>query len=126
MMRKPGDQNRSVILVDFQNIQNLTGLRALGAKVACEMFIGVNQKIPGTQILELEHTDVTWHVVVQTYKNALDMRIAYRIGQIINDFDQIYVLSKDTGFESLSFINSLPGKEIKRIESLAASHFRAE
>ena len=62
-----------VILIDYQNIQDLTGLRQLGA-VACEMFIDPKRKISPEQFEEFKYATTRWHVVRQSGRNAADFR----------------------------------------------------
>ena len=114
-----------LILIDYQNVQNMAGLRQLGKSVACEVFIGPNQKISGEQLQEFEFATTGWNVVSQSGKNAADMLIAFKLGQMIDKFNEFYVLSKDTDFDSIiAFVLAKPGKRIKRIENLSQSNFQ--
>ena len=114
-----------LILIDYQNIQNLAGLRQLGKSVVCEVFIGPNQKISGGQLQEFEYATTVWSVVSQSGKNAADMQIAFKLGQMIDKFNEFYILSKDTDFDSIiAFVLTKPGKRIKRIENLSKANFQ--
>lgn len=116
---------KKLILIDYQNIQNITGIRQLGKQVVCEVFLGPNQKISGEQLQEFEYATTRWNVVNQPGKNAADMQIAFKLGQMIDKFNEFYVLSKDTDFDSIiAFVLTKPGKRIKRIENLSKANFQ--
>lgn len=68
---------------------------------------------------------VVANVVSQSGKNAADMQIAFKLGQMIDKFNEFYVLSKDTDFDSIiAFVLTKPGKRIKRIENLSKANFQ--
>ena len=116
---------KKLILIDYQNIQNITGIRQLGKQVVCEVFLGPNQKISGEQLQEFEYAITRWNVVNQPGKNAADMQIAFKLGQLIDNFNEFYILSKDTDFDSMiAFVLAKPGKRIKRIETLSKNNFQ--
>ena len=112
------------ILVDYQNIQDLTGLKQLGESVVCEMFIDPKRKIYPEQFQEFEYATTRWHVVRHPGRNAADLRIVFRLRELLYEFDEFYILSKDTDFDSIiAFVLTKPGKRIKRIENLSEANF---
>ena len=123
-----------LILIDYQNIQDLTGLSQLGKSlsqleksVVCEVFMGPNQKISPEQLQKFEYTTAWLYVVSQSGRNAADMRIVFRLGQLIDDFefDEFYVLSTNKDFDSIiAFISTKLGRRIKRIENFSKANFR--
>ena len=118
--------SQKLILIDYQNIQNMTGIKQLGKSVVCEVFLGPNQKISGEQLQEFEYAITRWKVVNQPGKNAADMQIVFKLGQLIDNFNEFYILSKDTDFDSvIAFVLAKPGKRIKRIENLSKNNFQS-
>ena len=115
------------ILVDYQNIQNLAGLKQLGESVVCEMFIGPKQTISPKQFEAFKYATTRWHVVRHPGKNAADFQIVFRLRELLYEFDEFYVLSKDKGFDSVVDLvltdERFAGKRIKRIENLSEANF---
>ena len=115
------------ILVDYQNIQNLAGLKQLGESVVCEMFIDHKRKISPEQFEEFKYATTRWHVVRHSGRNAADFRIVFRLRELLYEFDEFYVLSRDTDFDSIiDFVltdECFAGKRIKRIENLSEANF---
>ncbi len=115
---------QKLVLIDYQNIQNLAGLRQLGKSIVCEVFLGVNQKLSGEQLHEFEFATTRWNLVKQQGKNAADMLIVLKLGQLLDDFNEIYIVSKDRDFDSIvAFVSAKPNKLIKRIENFAKTNF---
>ena len=115
------------ILVDYQNIQDLTGLKQLGESVVCEMFIDPKRKISPEQFQEFEYATTRWHIVRHPGRNAADLRIVFRLRELLYEFDEFYILSKDKDFDSIIdhvlTDERFAGKRIKRIENLSKANF---
>ena len=116
-----------LILVDYQNIQNLAGLKQLGESVVCEIFIDSKRKISPEQFEEFEHVRPGWHVVRHSGRNSADFRIVFELRELLNKYDEFYILSKDKDFDSIidhvSTNERFVGKRIKRIENLSEANF---
>ena len=116
-----------LILIDYQNIQDLTGLKQLGESVVCEIFIDSKRKISPEQFEEFKYATTRWHVVRHPGRNAADFRIVFELRELLNKYDEFYILSKDKDFDSIiDFVSTderFAGKRIKRIENLSEANF---
>ena len=115
------------ILVDYQNISNLAGLKQLGESVACEIFMDPKQKISPEQFEEFKYATTRWHIVRHSGSNAADFQIVFRLRELLYEFDEFYILSRDRDFDSIiDFVltdERFAGKRIKRIENLSKANF---
>ncbi len=118
------DRLKTIILVDFENVQpsNLASLR--GRQLTIKIFIGANQtKIPSDLATQLQPLgEGAEYIRIQgTGRNALDFHIAYYIGRLSADHPgaEFYIISKDSGFDPL--IKHLGTQDItcRRLSSLS-------
>jgi uncharacterized LabA/DUF88 family protein len=117
-------KSKKLILIDYQNIQDLTGLRQLGRSAVCEVFFSPNQKIKGKRLQEFEYATeyatIGWNEVNHPGRNAADMRIVFKLRELLDKYDEFYILSKDKDFDSIvAFVRTHPGKRIRRIENFS-------
>ena len=97
--------NKKIILVDYENIQNINNLGKLSG-YDFKILVGNNQtKIPIEVVTSLQKygETVTWLQVSGQGKNALDFFIAFFLGKFIeqNKYEEYYVVSKDGGYQPL-------------------------
>jgi len=113
-----------VLLVDFENIQDLECLKKLrNTDFEVRVFLGPHQsKLPSSLVRQAQPfgTRLQWIQMEGHGKNALDFHIAYTIGLLSIDSKkrQIFVLSKDTGFDPLLTYLGKRGLACTRIEEL--------
>ncbi|MBK7900309.1 MAG: hypothetical protein KA603_15240 [Azonexus sp.] len=118
-------ENEPVLLVDFENIQDLDYLKKLrNTDYEVRVFVGPHQtKLPTSLVRQTQPfgNRLQWIQMEGHGKNALDFHIAYTIG-LLSAVDgrkrRIFVLSKDAGFDPL--ISYLNKRNIlcKRVEEL--------
>jgi hypothetical protein len=102
--------NKKIILVDYENIQNISDLGKLSG-YDLKILVGNNQtKIPIEVVTSLQKYGeaVTWLQVSGQGKNALDFFIAFFLGKFIeqNKYEEYNVVSKDGGYQPLiDFLN---------------------
>lgn len=113
-----------VLLVDFENIQDLDYLKKLrNTDFEVRVFIGPQQaKLPTTLVRQAQPfgSRLQWIQMEGHGKNALDFHIAYTLGLLVaeNRKRRIFVLSKDTGFDSLLSYLAKRNIDCQRIEEL--------
>jgi hypothetical protein len=114
-----------VLLVDFENIQDLDYLKKLrNTDFEVRVFLGPHQsKLPSSLVRQAQPfgARLQWIQMEGNGKNALDFHIAYTIGLLSTESKkrQIFVLSKDTGFDPLLTYLGKRGLACTRIEELA-------
>jgi len=118
------DRLKTIILIDFENVQpsSLASLR--GRQLTIKIFIGANQtKIPSDLAAQLQPLgESAEYIRIQgTGRNALDFHIAYYIGRLSAERPgaEFYIISKDSGFDPL--IKHLRTQDItcRRLSSLS-------
>jgi hypothetical protein len=118
------DEVSPVLLVDFENIQDLDYLKKLrNTDFEVRVFIGPHQaKLPTALVRQAQPfgSRLQWVQMEGHGKNALDFHIAYTIGLLAaeNRKRRIFILSKDTGFDPLLSYLSKRNIDCQRIEEL--------
>lgn len=113
-----------VLLVDFENIQDLDYLKKLrNTDFEVRVFIGPQQaKLPTALVRQAQPfgTRLQWIQMEGHGKNALDFHIAYTLGLLVAEDRKrrIFVLSKDTGFDPLLSYLAKRNIDCQRIEEL--------
>lgn len=119
-----------VLLIDFENIQELDSLKKMkNTDFSVRIFLGSNQsKLPVSLVRQVQPfgTRLQWIKIEGNGKNALDFHIAYSIGLLVAEDRKrrIYVLSKDTGFDPLiAYLskNNIPCERIEELSSFLSS-----
>ena len=122
--RDQADATPPVLLVDYENVQDLGLLKKLlPTDFEVRVFVGANQaKIPTEVVKHAQKFGprLTWIQIDGHGKNALDFHIAYTIGLLIaeNKKRRISVLSHDGGFDPLLRYLEKRGTPCKRIGPL--------
>lgn len=118
------EENVSVLLVDFENIQDLDYLKKLrNTDFEVRVFLGPHQsRLPSSLVRQAQPfgTRLQWIQMEGNGKNALDFHIAYTIGLLVAEDRKrrIFVLSKDTGFDPLIAYLAKRNIACERIEEL--------
>ncbi len=113
-----------VLLVDFENIQDLDYLKKLrNTDYEVRVFLGPHQaKLPTVLVRQAQPfgNRLQWIQMEGHGKNALDFHIAYTLGLLVAEDRKrrIFVLSKDTGFDPLIAYLGKRGIACERIEEL--------
>lgn len=113
-----------VLLVDFENIQDLDYLKKLrNTDYEVRVFLGPHQaKLPTPLVRQAQPfgNRLQWIQMEGHGKNALDFHIAYTVGLLVAEDRKrrIFVLSKDAGFDPLITYLSKRGIACDRIEEL--------
>lgn len=118
------DEISPVLLVDFENIQDLDYLKKLrNTDYEVRVFLGPHQaKLPTALVRQAQPfgSRLQWIQMEGHGKNALDFHIAYTIGLLVaeNRKRRIFVLSKDSGFDPLITYLAKRSIACERIEEL--------
>lgn len=118
------DVKPPVLLVDFENIQDLDYLKRLrNTDYEVRVFLGPHQaKLPTALVRHAQPFGIRlqWIQMEGNGKNALDFHIAYTIGMVVAEDRKrrIFVLSKDTGFDPLITYLAKRSISCERIEEL--------
>jgi hypothetical protein len=118
------DETSPVLLVDFENIQDLDYLKKLrNTDYEVRVFLGPHQaKLPTALVRQAQPfgSRLQWIQMEGHGKNALDFHIAYTIGLLVAEDRKrrIFVLSKDAGFDPLITYLTKRGVGCERIEEL--------
>ncbi len=121
MSQKP---KKTVLLVDYENVQNVDLSVIQDQDIDIKIFVGqVQSKIPIELVQATQQLGqrVEWIKIDGAGINALDFHIAFYLGRLSKEIKGIsfLVLSKDKGFDPLiKYINKNKIK-CQRIESLA-------
>lgn len=113
-----------VLLVDFENIQDLDYLKKLrNTDFEIRVFIGPQQAKLPTALVRLAQpfgNRLQWIQMESHGKNALDFHIAYTVGLLSAETRKrrTFILSKDTGFDPLISYLSKRNIPCERIEEL--------
>lgn len=115
-MNKPRQDTARYVLVDFENVQPKNLELLAGQPFHVLVFVGANQaKVPFelASAMQVLGRNATYVKIAGTGRNALDFHIAYTIGRLLagDPKSQIYVISKDKGFDPL--IRHLKGEKAK-------------
>jgi len=118
------EETPPVLLVDFENIQDLDYLKKLrNTDYEVRVFLGPHQaKLPTPLVRQAQPfgSRLHWIQMEGQGKNALDFHIAYTLGLLVAEDRKrrIFVLSKDTGFDPLIAYLGKRGIACERIEEL--------
>jgi uncharacterized protein YcgL (UPF0745 family) len=115
---------KNYVLIDYENVQP-EAIAALGKEnFSVIVFVGSKQdkvKFDVVSVLQSMGERGSYVKISDSGKNALDFHIAYYIGQLVAKEPEanLYILSKDTGFDSL--LKHLKGKNVSanRVKSVA-------
>ncbi|WP_374402647.1 PIN domain-containing protein [Niveibacterium sp.] len=118
------EKSNPVLLVDYENIQDLSLLkRLLATAFEVRVFVGANQtKIPVDVVKTAQRFGerLGWVQIDGHGKNALDFHIAYTLGLLVAESKSrgLYVLSRDTGFDPLLQYLVKRGIPCRRVSSV--------
>jgi len=117
-----------LVFVDFENVPTVDLDLVSGQSAEVLLFIGAKQKIfslPLVQQIRRLAMQVQLIEVGKSGRNALDMVLAYHLGQSAakNSTAQFYIVSKDTDFDPLIAHMCEANLLISRHESFAALPF---
>lgn len=121
--------NQKLILVDYENIQQID-LSVLDGSYRAIIFVGAKQNPPKASKNKAtlhRFNRVDFHKIEGAGKNALDFHIAFQLGRTIETAPQTvcFVLSRDKGFDPLlSHINKsgLNCSRIVSLDEIASQH----
>jgi hypothetical protein len=117
-------KRRSIILVDYENIQNIDLSSFINKGITFKIFVGYSQdKIPFALVRSTHKMGryVEWIKIEKNGNNSLDFYIAFYLGKINARSKNIscYILYKDKGFDSLIAYLHKKNISCQRIESLS-------
>lgn len=112
-----------IILIDYENIQNINFNKITENDFIIYVFIGESQnKIPFKTVKETQKYGdlLKWIKIDGNGPNALDFHIAYYLGKMTNSNieNEYIILSKDKGFDPLIKYIEKQKIKIKRINSI--------
>jgi len=114
---------RKVLLIDYENIQQIDLSVIEDMDIQVKIFIGKSQnKIPNSLVAEAQRfgTNFDWIKIDGNGNNALDFHIAYYLGFLtrVDQKSEYIILSKDKGFDPV--VRYVTKKKIscKRINSI--------
>jgi len=113
-----------LVLVDYENIQNLDGIDKI-LDYDMKVLVGKNQtKIPIDLVLQTQQLgkSLEWLKVNGQGKNALDFYISFYMGKYLEakKYTNFVIVSKDTGYDPLiEHINEVAGSRmVKRVTNI--------
>lgn len=115
--------NKTVLLVDYENIQNIDLSVIQEQDIDIKIFVGQAQnKIPIELVQATQRFGqrVEWIKIEGTGSNALDFHIAFYLGKFSKDIagGSFLILSKDKGFDPLIRYINKSKVNCQRIQSL--------
>lgn len=117
-----------LILVDYENVHTsgMTGFSALSSEDTVVIFYGnAIKSIPFDLHIEIMNSKVTTEYIKvnKVGKNYLDFQLASHLGYCIGKGynGQIFIISKDTGYDSIVDLWTEKGCQILRAESIDAA-----
>ncbi len=121
---------KKIILIDYENIQDIDLKPLQGMDFLVKVFYGESQKFSGeftNLALELGKERIEMIKISGNGKNALDFHIAYYIGKLVKEFEKpsFYIVTKDSGF--IPLVRHLNEKEkvtCSRIKSITELEFK--
>jgi hypothetical protein len=102
---------KNIVLIDYENVQKIDLQSLFNHDVLIKVFHGKNQKFSSSFVnnaLELGKDKIEFIEIQGIGKNALDFHIAYFIGKLSKEMDNLFfhIISRDTGFKPLvDFLN---------------------
>ena len=117
-----GTMSERLLLVDLENVQTMD-LSHVPTDVRVWVFYGVTQKkLPTELVVQAQPFGerLQWIKIAGQGKNALDFHIAYYLGQELTERPdaECFVLSKDTGFDTLIKHLQALGRNCRRVVNL--------
>lgn len=114
---------KSVLLVDYENVQQVDLASLLDRDTDVTVFVGHSQaRLPFELVADAQRLGerLRWIRISGNGKNALDFHIAYEIGRLsaIGEYDDFIILSRDTGFDPLVTHVAQSPAACRRINSL--------
>jgi hypothetical protein len=99
--------NKNVILIDYENVQNVDLKPLIAQDVLILVFHNKNQKFSSSLLhlaLEFGKEKFLPVEIAGSGKNAVDFHIAYFIGKLSKELEKpsFHIISKDTGFKPLA------------------------
>jgi hypothetical protein len=116
---------KSIILVDYENMQNFSLQNLDKEKYQVWLFIGKNQnRLPFdlVQVTQPFGESVKWIKIEGQGKNNLDFHIAFELGKLSLEKPrpkEILILSKDKGYDPLLEYAKKSGLPVSRIVNLS-------
>ncbi len=114
-----------IIMIDYENIQGLT-LNSLDPDIVdVWFFVGKSQnKIPFELVESTQSfgSALRWIKIEGNGKNNLDFHMVFELGRLSMEKEntgEIYLLSKDKGFDSVVQYSNRLGLKVKRIVNLS-------
>lgn len=114
---------KTILLVDYENIQNIDLSVIQGKGIEIKIFVGQSQnKLPFNLVQSTQRfgNAVEWIKIEGSGANSLDFHIAFYLGQLskTNPGFEFIVLSKDKGFDPLIRYLDKQTIDCRRIQSL--------
>lgn len=116
---------KTVLLIDFENIQDIALDSIDTASTEVRIFVGRSQnRVPFEIVTAAQKLGkaLTWIKIAGDGKNNLDFHIAFELGRLTSLADrnsEFVVLSKDTGYDSVLDYARSTGIKCRRIKNLA-------
>lgn len=116
----------AVYYIDFENVHDsgLEGLSQLTAKDKIILFYNKEQKISIDGMLAISNckAKIEYRKTMISGRNYLDFQLATYLGYGINQYknEKIYIISKDSGFDSIVHFWVQEGVDISRKKTIAA------
>jgi len=116
---------KMILMIDYENVQGVTLDSFDPNSVEVWFFVGKSQnKIPFSLVESTQPfgSSLRWIKIEGDGKNNLDFHIAFELGRLSMEKEKvgdIYLLSKDKGFDALvQYVNHI-GLKVKRIVNLS-------
>ena len=116
---------KTILMIDYENVQGVMLDSLNPENVEVWFFVGRSQnKIPFSLVESTQPfgSSLRWIKIEGDGKNNLDFHIAFELGQLCVEKDKvgdIYLLSKDKGFDALVQYANRVGLRVKRIVNLS-------
>jgi hypothetical protein len=104
--------NKCIILIDYENVQDVNLKPLLNRDVLIKVFHNANQKFSSSFLklaMEFGKERMELIQIAGSGKNAVDFHIAYFLGKLTHEIPNpsFYIISKDNGFKPLvNFVKS--------------------
>lgn len=116
---------KTILLIDFENLQTVS-LESIDPQTTeAWFFVGESQhKVPFTLVQSTQHfgDSLKWVKIEGNGKNNLDFHIAFELGRIAasgHEGAEVYILSKDKGYDPVINYSQRFGLRVKRIVNLS-------
>lgn len=114
---------KTILLVDYENIQNIDLSVIQQQDVDIKIFVGQAQNKSPIELVQATQKfgqSIEWIKIEGSGSNALDFHIAFYLGRFSKDIEGIsfFILSRDKGFDPLIKYLNKSKVNCQRIESL--------